>query len=245
MPMRRLEENEAAKILRQIFGGSVHWRDVPGAPPGTHDFDIVCPDGITIAVEVTRITDPVVLAFWTAHSKEKWEAPTLSKSWLLDVDPKASVRALKGRVEPLLHQLEAAGMTWFSTASDHVAAKELQQLGARWGHALEVNPPYIGICHVPYYWVNAEDLRGEVEKVAWKSDNRHKLGRAYTAAKRHLFIWVDPLAHLVVGALFYMERIKPPSGCDLPPEVDVLWIGRRESETLWRFDRRGGWRKVR
>lgn len=44
-------------ILSDVLGGNVVYRDVPGAPPGTHDFDLTSSDNRIIAVEVTISTD--------------------------------------------------------------------------------------------------------------------------------------------------------------------------------------------
>jgi len=47
----------AGRVLSDILGGTVVPRDVAGAPPGTHDLDLVLGDGRIIAVEETVSTD--------------------------------------------------------------------------------------------------------------------------------------------------------------------------------------------
>ena len=43
------EEQQAGDIVAAHLGGTVHPRDITGAPPGTHDLDVMLPDGQRIA----------------------------------------------------------------------------------------------------------------------------------------------------------------------------------------------------
>lgn len=248
-------EQRAGEILAAELRGQVNYRDVPGAPPGTHDFDVVCPDGKTIAVEVTSVRDPEAEEFWRAVSKQQWGATTLSKSWVLDVDSEARVSTLRAHIEEALRALEQAGTKQFSEAFGSAAPEELQRLGVRSGRAFDWSPPYIYVTGGAGGAVDVEDLRRAVERVAQAPDNRNKLrgARAAGAAGGHLFVWVDPLNHAVAAAFHFM-RTKAPSAPRLPPEIDVVWVarptrtddhGRICCEELWKVDRRCGWAKIR
>lgn len=245
-------ERRTAEILRHRLGGSVTQRDVPGAPPQTHDLDVKLSDGSLIAVEVTSLTHPEAQAFWRAVASDCWSAPTLSKSWVLDVDPKARIKTLRGEVVNLLREKEQAGENEFGRGSGSGGLGAGEGLGVRSGRAYDWSPPYIYVTSVgDLEWADVEDLRRGVEGVAWASDNRKKLARA-NAQERHLVVWVDLLNTKIVAALEAMKIGKLPSGCCLPPEIDVIWVaqptqadkGRIVCEELWRYDRGGGWMKV-
>ena len=64
----------AGRVLSGILGGTVVPRDVPGAPPGTHDFDLVLGGGRVIAVEETISTNRQIVEFWAALHDQSWEA---------------------------------------------------------------------------------------------------------------------------------------------------------------------------
>ena len=53
----RWDEKCAEQIVGEKTGGTTRTRDVPGAPDGTHDFDVVLPGGYVIAVEATTHAD--------------------------------------------------------------------------------------------------------------------------------------------------------------------------------------------
>jgi hypothetical protein len=241
-------ECRASKILSRVLCGEVVWRDVRGAPSGTHDFDLKLADGKTIAVEVTSFTDENAQAFWRAVSKKRWRTSELSKSWVLDVCPTARVRTLRDQVEQHLRVLEKTSVPEFgSSGSSDPTICALRQLGVKRGRSYEWTPPCIYICSSSGGGsYSPEDLRPAVEGVAWVCDNRQKLGRA-AGAERHLFIWIDVFAHAVAASLWSMH-LRPPGGCCLPPEVNVLWVAtptaNDEVPILWRFDRSGGWQRV-
>src|SRR5690242_17561582 len=96
----------AGQILSDVLGGTVVLRDIPGAPPGTHDLDIICSKRGTIAVEVTISTNQAILAFWAAAHRQAWDAPELRYSWLLNVNAPTRLSGLRDQVVPLLKRLE-------------------------------------------------------------------------------------------------------------------------------------------
>lgn len=247
--MPRPYECRAAQLLQQVLDGQVTWRDAPGAPPGTHDFDLVLPDGRTIAVEVTSATDPKAKEFCEVVAKARWRAPTLTRSWLLG-QTGTNVRALRKQVEPLLRQLENAEVWQFDEQDQQVA--QLVSLGVRRGAALNWGQPHeILVTGGEGGAVDPEFARMAVEVVAWAQDNRDKLSHAGTD-ERHLVVWIDPLGPQAFASM-RAWRSTPPRCCCLPPEVDVLWVGRPcqtdesgriVAEDLWRFKRGTGWEPI-
>jgi hypothetical protein len=242
------------RILTGVLGGKVVSRDVPGAPAGTYDFDLVLDDGRVVAVEVTTSTDRKVVEFWAAAHAQSWESRQLRNSWLLNVTPPANIKALRGNVEPLLRGLEQAGISKFGLGH-RTAAPEvntLHRLLVKGGDVLQsALPPRIYLYSTGAGAVGIDAVREAVEHEAAKPDNRAKLGRAAADAERHLFVWIDPLHTRAAAAMGFMG-ITTPTGCTLPPEVDTLWVGTpavdeagHEGEHVWRYTRRRGWENVR
>ena len=245
-------EERAGHVLRKILGGTVVPRDVPGAPPGTHDFDLVL-DGRTDAVEVTMSTDPEVLAHWRAVGAEEWPAPELQNSWMLNVTPPAPIRVLRAEVGPLLRAVEQDGIPAFGLgrSARTPEIERLHQLHVKSGAVLkDWLPPQILVSHTGAGSVGIDPVVRAVEAEAWKPDNREKLRRAI-ADERHFFVWIDSFASPAGGSAIGFMGIALPNGCNLPPEMDTVWVailaddptweaGRR----LWRFDRRSGWQMV-
>ena len=56
MPRERPEEYEAAVAVAETVGGTIVQRDVPGAPDGTHDYDVLIGDHM-ITLEITSAAD--------------------------------------------------------------------------------------------------------------------------------------------------------------------------------------------
>ena len=83
MSRERPEEVQAAVAVAATLGGTYIPRDVPGAPEGTHDFDIHVGSRV-IALEVTSATDGSTTAMWDRVSKSDLLQPSLRYSWGLD-----------------------------------------------------------------------------------------------------------------------------------------------------------------
>jgi len=93
----RPEEQSAALRLKDRVGASeIIPRDLPGAPEGTYDFDLIVADKV-IAVEVTTAADGVAKSLWEAVEQLQWEEPTLSLSWGITVIAAASMNKLRRR----------------------------------------------------------------------------------------------------------------------------------------------------
>jgi hypothetical protein len=224
-------ETGAGGILRAVLGAvGVTPRDVGGAPPGTHDFDVVLADGHVLAVEVTIVTDEVARLMWDAVAKRGWTVPGLARSWSLVLQEGTPIKALHAEVGSLLHALELVGVDRFNSREprDDVArnAKDrLAALGVRYARSSETSgQPLVLVGTVGRgRSVGASDVNEAVEREAAKADNRRKL-RA--AGGGELFVWVDPHATDVHAALqnefAYVPR-EPPT---LPSEIRAVWVAR-------------------
>ena len=72
----------AAWIVATVLGGRPKRRDLPPAPPATHDFDVCLSDRV-VALEVTRAAVREVRAQQAAIDSASWEAPGLTHNWTL------------------------------------------------------------------------------------------------------------------------------------------------------------------
>ena len=75
-------EQAAANIVCQLCEGSATKRDIPGAPPSTHDYDIHLADGTCIALEVTQALGGEVLAMDDALAAQGWTFSDLDSDWM-------------------------------------------------------------------------------------------------------------------------------------------------------------------
>ncbi len=257
-------EQVAGQIVAQQLGGRQHARDVGVAPPGTHDFDIELPGGLTIPLEVTSAADGALEALRNLALGREWKAPSLGHHWWLLVpnDGSVQVKALMTKVVPYLAVLERHGIERVggaaradrrppTGASQEVtdAALGVFELGAhramRWGvpkpgETALVMASLHGGAGSNFDLFNdlvAECARAKAEKLA-----------AATGEERHLFIWMRPS---VSDAELAMATLPPPDSTPtLPDGVDVVWVATGPTTQnalfgqLWRLEPLGRWETI-
>ncbi len=104
------EEVDAAHIVADVLGAHrVVCRDVSGAPPSTHDFDLHIGKRV-VALEVTTATDQAVKEWWAAVEDLEWNEPTLQHSWGLLLKHGIRVKPLRSQIFDLLGVLERLGI---------------------------------------------------------------------------------------------------------------------------------------
>jgi hypothetical protein len=103
-------EREAGTIVAERLGGRLVDRD--GAE-GAHDFDVVLPDGRSVALEVTSAADESIESLIRAGVTRQHLAPTLTHDWWLGLPYDGSVEVGKIRAKAPRHLavLEASGRT--------------------------------------------------------------------------------------------------------------------------------------
>ena len=239
----RWDEKHAEQIVGELTGGTTRTRDVPGAPPGTHDFDVVLPDGRVLAVEATLHTDRRQLGLHAAlRQYGEWAYPELACSWYLILDPEATqVRSLHAEAGALLasHPGVLDGLDGFRPR----AGSRLYQLGVRGIRKLpQLYPPQV-ICEPDDFdlaVLDPQDRRtvaGVIEQLAsWKAA---KLARA-DADERHLFAWIDFFQKTTLADLGHVGL--PMADPVLPAPVDVTWIAEAFCPgRVLTYSRREGW----
>ena len=253
----RPEEARAAEILAAVLGGEVLPRDVPGAPGGTHDFDVLTTETV-IAVEVTRaVHGPSLAAERTRHGVD-WTCPSLAESWYLHHRPgRLGVKRLRSEIEQLLGLLERAGVAAFGAGAEtpprrdaRAAIERLGTFGVRSGRSLgaanEVPTLIFGSSSAGS--TSPEVVNAAVEMAA--EAKAGKLMAALGADERHLFLWLDGSADQANAAMsFDVLPLRPPS---LSLGVDAVWVapgpyvqeGPRLTGRLWHCIPGDGWVNV-
>lgn len=257
-------ESSAGRIVAQQLGGEAHPRDVDGAPDGTHDIDIVRPDGRRICLEVTSAADGATEALRRAALGREWKAPSLDHHWWLGVpnDPNTRVKALMTGVVPHLevlerHDIDQVGGGGRSgrcpPAGAHQEVADATQavfaLGA--DRATRLGPPKPGETALVMASLHggassnfdrlnelvAECAHAKVEKLA-----------AATGDERHLFVW---MRSSVADAELAMATLPPPENVPvLPDDIDVVWVATGPESPdalrgrLWRLEPPGRWEQI-
>lgn len=235
-----LEEEAAARRLAGRLGGTWRWRDRPGAPDGTHDFDLDA-GGRRIALEVTSEVDRDRRQLDSEVAKRDWSVPELDHNWMVKVRPGCRINDLARESGELVCRLERTGRIR-SSATDHDPDDPVQAALVRLG---VVGLARLDEAEPGELLVNAVGRGGptdtsEIHELV--SDhiaaNAGKLRRA-DADERHLWIWVDhglAAAMQSVGGL----PLRLPAVPALPEGVDVVWVAEDvERGAVWRLDRSG------
>lgn len=261
---RQEQELEAAWTVAAVLGARPERRDRPGAPAGTHDFDLHLPDGRVVALEVTSSTVGEVRSMWDTIGRLEWSFPELASNWSISVeaagagDPGAHIGRLRQWVAPLLKVLEEERVSVFpspgpvspaaQTAIDALGELRVRG-GSSAGGAYPGRVPMVVVGTTgPGGWTDGSSVNSAIEGAV--TANLEKLLRA-EADLRHLFLWVDWTDHASEAALALFKL--PSAGPCLPDQIDAVWAATWQRNAfpesnigaLWMFTRDGGtWRSL-
>jgi hypothetical protein len=260
-----VEPQAEALLAVALPGATFDHRDVPPAQ-GMHDFDMRLPHGVTVAVEVTSVTDPrLMTALSTLHDPK---GPITAQSidghgrlrWSWSVMPTAdtNLKSLASGVVELLAAIEAgaggsAPAPWYVHGDpfDSPLRRRLHEDFRLAAAMPRPRPPGMTSARVDVWSPQHHRVWGEsagehvvraVDVLAAKDDNVRKLAAA-DAAERHLFVWIDPRSSLEwIDMAHEVLPIRPPQ---LPAVIDAVWTGTAgPADLLWRYDRECGWQTV-
>jgi hypothetical protein len=263
-------ELEAAWTVAALVAGRPARRDKQGAPDGTHDFDILLPDGRTIALEVTSSTVGEVVGMWKAIRELDWCIPGLTRSWSAQLQAAGPGKA--GTAVRRFHQQAAQ---WFNILGAEVpygagdvigdaaklplsekakeAVAKLKALGAKGATAVDATvnggKPAIVVGTVgPGGFIGWSAVDAAVETAL--TDNADKLAKA-SADERHLFLWVDNTDNpsYVAMATFSPAGEAP----NFKGRADVVWVGLwmngvlgwTNVHSLWKATSGSAWEQIR
>jgi len=209
----KMQRDAASLVVAELGAVRFEERDVPGAPPGTRDFDIIFPDGHCEPLEVTSNLDRVVMnalgrtgggyfelparvrRFWGVSASQTY---TDASGKRVPFDPRRVAELLT----PLIEELDAKGETRF--AIDELAwpvggpglpsyeqpARELHALGVVQGlsaAAGEDGPRVMVSLSGGGSW-GPPVIPGVLGKIAALPDNIAKIEPCRQAERRHLFV---------------------------------------------------------
>lgn len=230
-------ERVAAKTLEELLGGHAEYCDVPGAPDGTHDFDLHVADRV-LSVEVTTAADQEEVAFDAAIAHQNRPLQHARQSWVVHLSKGVHLRNAFSRIDRHLARLEEDGVDCFDGRyphdpemgenGDHPTVLELADLGVLTGAAcgpgntLFISRRSLGAA-------SPDHVNRVVEACAARTDNLKKL-RGANGHKRHLFVWVDGSS--TQAFLMMTEEHLPETGPRLPDPITTAWAatGNRRRE---------------
>lgn len=234
-------EARAAAAAAYVLGGHAIPRDIGGAR--IRDFDLLLPGGAIEPLEITLAADEVTRRTWARIDQLDRAARTLTRAWTLAVptrviDAAGSVSAFAARdflasAEPLLHELEQAGITEFDTArwlsAAHPAVASLVSLGCDLGMSGELALGEVGRIYLSSSsggWVAPDAVAAAVEAEANKPDNIQKLQASADASRRHLFVVIDGSSSGAFPAASHGSLGRTPV---LPDPITTSWVGASEN----------------
>lgn len=261
-------ELRAAQAVRAVYGTTA-WqiipRDIDGAPPATHDFDLF--DGTTtVAVEVTTIAKTETLrdaAEWNRRFPDlAIELEGVGKGWLVTVAGGGKARKTRQQLGTWLAELERLHMfsaqterwqehafsseahrpAWFDTlramqAAGVIRAEVHHPLPAGQCMFLKVDD---GFEYDPSDYEYVSMFVSEQLKGVHASDVQ-KLQQA-TADRRVLFLWLDAQSHFDIIRL--LDNNVLGGSVSNAGAVDEVWIGRHfisGAVTVYRWCADKGW----
>lgn len=261
-------ELRAARAVRAVYGAET-WQIVPkdivGAPPATHDFDLF--DGTTtVAVEVSTIAKTETLknsAEWNRSFPDlAVELEDVGKGWSVMVAGTGNVRTIRRNLRTWLAELERLSVfvarterwkehlfssdanrpVWFDTF------KAMQAAGVIYAEVNRVLP--VGQCVFIKVDGGFEYNPSDDERVSMfvsdqleglHASDVQKLQQA-TADCRVLFLWLDAESHFEIIRLLD-NNVLSGSVSNAGP-VDEVWIGRHfqnEAVSVYRWRAVEGW----
>lgn len=259
MNQERPNERRAKKIVEKVLGVTLDHADKNGGA------DYLTPDG-TIALEVTRVTDEDVrkgLRAWSESEQRQVSGPQLEACWLVfTAETTSGLRTYRQRVQPLIAELEAAGLDSFTDQRAALSVLEGREHAELFRKLLRMNVERAAQHsrdtdeHVHRVFVSVGgggSASGSDESVvllcdalALKDDNAKKLS-ASGAEQRHLFVWIDGATPFAIERALSHEaplwNAGGDSGFGLPsaaPQLDSattqLWVAHERSGRGWLWD---------
>lgn len=260
---RRLNPYEqwARQRLEPVLG-TLREIDPGGGPRPLHDFEADLPGGAVAAIEVTGQVDAKRLE-QAVSAQRRFPGLTLPDSklaWQVALEPQAHVNDIRSAdVRLLLHDMEVKGLRTAHSVGDYrdPFVERLKALGIESLYAFTARPGREGVVRVGPGTYSSRGWNG-ADIDAWLgsfltsregANKLGKLGRAASAAERHLVIVLDSFSRAGLGvSLSLSDRDEEgAAGAAIPsfvpadplthlwliPVVEV-WEG-----LLWTGD--GGW----
>lgn len=236
-------EAVAKKIIEALRPGCVmRYRELQSN--GEHDFDLLCGDLLTAAVEVTMATNSSVRTMQARIANPNSGGPFIKpvlckKGWLIIPVEGADIRNIRKNADKYLAEIERAGKERFFAYSDaaecYAISSIYSDLGIESGHVVNWKPPAnrIAISSLADGGkVETRVLADAIRREAEKDDNRTKLGNVSSHIEKHLFVYIDTINYLPWKIL--IEHSSERLVANLPKEITHVWAA-TETESANEF----------
>ena len=244
-----IAEGVAKRVLEEIFtGANLEYQSVQSN--GEYDFHLHYADGTVAAVEVTAaINESYMRTLARIYNKKNGgpiiQAKHCRKSWLI-IPATDEIMEIRRNCDRYLAKLEKEGIDSFFWVSARTPSTRqiCRELRIAFGSVLNSDgQPMIEIGRPIGAGAVGAIMTGE--KMAWKKDNRTKLGAA-TTTERHLVVYT-PAGSLAWTALTSFE---PPTTLPkIPEEVTNLWLigrsGKPDEFVVWYASTNETWRSAK
>jgi hypothetical protein len=235
----RGEERWAQACIKHALPGVTVRQHDDGSMASMHDLDIVYPDGLAAAVEVTAAADAESVELRNLMRDDvPWREPGIAGGWWVGIRPPVRVRRLRSKLPGLLARLEEQGLAEIrggaSPAGPLAAlAADLGIVQARQGATEHRGSIYITVEFSQSVAGGMVPRNGD-PLAAWLSDwvgepaqadNLRKLGQS-GAGERHLFVLVpsySPAPFAAADLLMLPGAPLPEITPVLPAEITHIW----------------------
>lgn len=246
-------EEWARRILQKELERSVVIND-DGSKPGMYDLRIGPADAPEMSVECVGAVDPILTETWNVGRAKGPLKLGITGDWSITLGPRARIKAIKQRVEPLLRELEGRGLRDLPVAytpkgHDPALFEELESLDVV--HAFCYRLPGTGEVHLGVEVIGGAVDPQSTEVPQWVSeflrdadrrDVLRKLRRS-GATDRHAFVLVS-----FAGVPWLVESYLTGGLAQLPVEAPGLshpitgvWVVSELGRRGLHWDG-GGWR---
>jgi len=124
MPQLRGEEEWARVMIETALGSCVQQHD-DGSQPSMYDLDIIGPEGVSGAVEVTAAASSAALQQWNEmNGRGRWTVPDLLGGWVVHIRTGSSRKALDALLPSILKELEVSEVESFEVDRPPITSLE-------------------------------------------------------------------------------------------------------------------------
>ena len=254
----RREEAYAAWVIEYVLNARVEPRDIPGAPRGTVDGEIIYPDGHTAALEITGVEPTADRHLRARIDKLKPSAAPGKLMWTLRPNSVAELERLQEIHVRVIELCEGHGVREPEQLPLEVIAHDPDLIWLAWegflgrmsGHPVEGIPRVWWMYPITsaVFSSEADEIAAGVAAALMVEPSLGHVAKLLRDAheERHLFLIVGStgLSNAAAFALIEPDTV-PAVDPALPDGLDHLWLGPGWGSTVTRWTRGVGWRNER
>jgi len=220
-------------MIEEALGIPIRQHD-DGSEPGMYDLEILGPDGVMGAVEVTAAADPAALQQWNEmNGRGRWIVPDLQGGWVVHIRTGSSRKAIDAKLPLILKELESNAVEAFEV--DRPPFTPIEQAIVELGitSALQGPTDFPGSIYLQLEggrdWSRRAALSqwvGAFLREPKQADVLSKLA-AGTAIERHAFVFLpvfNTAPQGVMEPLLLEVPTLPSQPPSLPDPVTHVWL---------------------